>query len=81
MYSKYERRTDTRTYEDRRKLYEGVSTTFYNWFTLSPIDLIKKAIEIFIYQNFILLNILKGMNNVMQNVKGLAQVTHNNEFQ
>ena len=25
MYSKYERRTDTRTYEDRRKLYEGVS--------------------------------------------------------
>merc|ERR1712212_1090327 len=23
MYSKYERRTDTRTYEDRRKLYEG----------------------------------------------------------
>merc|ERR1712172_254496 len=24
MYSKYERRTDTRTYEDRRKLYEGV---------------------------------------------------------
>ena len=27
MYSKYERRTDTRTYEDRRKLYEGVSTT------------------------------------------------------
>merc|ERR1711981_1118622 len=22
MYSKYERRTDTRTYEDRRKLYE-----------------------------------------------------------
>lgn len=26
MYSKYERRTDTRTYEDRRKLYEGVSS-------------------------------------------------------
>ena len=25
MYSKYERRTDTRTYEDRKKLYEGVS--------------------------------------------------------
>ena len=25
MYSKYERRTDTRTYDDRRKLYEGVS--------------------------------------------------------
>ena len=24
MYSKYERRTDTRTYEDRKKLYEGV---------------------------------------------------------
>merc|ERR1712210_348188 len=23
MYSKYERRTDTRTYEDRKKLYEG----------------------------------------------------------
>ena len=23
MYSKYERRTDTRTYDDRRKLYEG----------------------------------------------------------
>merc|ERR1711928_291733 len=23
MYSKYERRTDTRTYEDRRRLYEG----------------------------------------------------------
>merc|ERR1712073_50294 len=23
MYSKYERRTDTRTYEDRQKLYEG----------------------------------------------------------
>merc|ERR1712020_858994 len=23
LYSKYERRTDTRTYEDRRKLYEG----------------------------------------------------------
>jgi len=28
MYSKYERRTDTRTYEDRRKLYEGVSYYF-----------------------------------------------------
>jgi len=27
MYSKYERRTDTRTYEDRRKLYEGVRYT------------------------------------------------------
>ena len=25
MYSKYERRTDTRTYEDRKKLYEGVN--------------------------------------------------------
>ena len=24
MYSKYERRTDIRTYEDRKKLYEGV---------------------------------------------------------
>merc|ERR1719320_2377452 len=23
MYSKYERRTDTRTYDDRKKLYEG----------------------------------------------------------
>ena len=23
MYCKYERRTDTRTYDDRRKLYEG----------------------------------------------------------
>ena len=23
MYSKYERRTDTRSYEDRKKLYEG----------------------------------------------------------
>ena len=23
MFSKYERRTDTRTYDDRRKLYEG----------------------------------------------------------
>ena len=30
MYSKYERRTDTRTYEDRRKLYEGVSITKFN---------------------------------------------------
>ena len=29
MYSKYERRTDTRTYEDRRKLYEGVSIFDY----------------------------------------------------
>ena len=29
MYSKYERRTDTRTYEDRRKLYEGVSIMNY----------------------------------------------------
>ena len=28
MYSKYERRTDTRTYEDRRKLYEGVSICY-----------------------------------------------------
>ena len=35
MYSKYERRTDTRTYEDRRKLYEGVSIHFYdNYFIL-----------------------------------------------
>lgn len=32
MYSKYERRTDTRTYEDRRKLYEGVRLDFkYSW--------------------------------------------------
>ena len=27
MYSKYERRTDTRTYEDRKKLYEGVRSS------------------------------------------------------
>ena len=26
MYSKYERRTDTRTYEERKKLYEGVNS-------------------------------------------------------
>ena len=30
MYSKYERRTDTRTYEDRRKLYEGVSRIWFS---------------------------------------------------
>merc|ERR1711963_421279 len=29
MYSKYERRTDTRTYEDRKKLYEGGWTVLY----------------------------------------------------
>ena len=29
MYSKYERRTDTRTYEDRKKLYEGVSISHF----------------------------------------------------
>ena len=28
MYSKYERRTDTRTYEERKKLYEGVNIYF-----------------------------------------------------
>merc|ERR1712083_835336 len=30
MYSKYERRTDTRTYEDRRKLYEGGWIVLYS---------------------------------------------------
>jgi len=30
MYSKYERRTDTRTYEDRKKLYEGGWTVLYS---------------------------------------------------
>merc|ERR1712099_205936 len=30
MYSKYERRTDTRTYEDRRKLYEGGWEVLYS---------------------------------------------------
>merc|ERR1712110_313375 len=30
MYSKYERRTDTRTYEDRRKLYEGGWQVLYS---------------------------------------------------
>ena len=30
MYSKYERRTDTRTYEDRKKLYEGVSISHFH---------------------------------------------------
>merc|ERR1719317_1866012 len=30
MYSKYERRTDTRTYEDRRKLYEGGWVILYS---------------------------------------------------
>ena len=49
MYSKYERRTDTRTYEDRKKLYEGVSishfiTLFVIWkFT---IQIRKKIINI-----------------------------------
>ena len=39
MYSKYERRTDTRTYEDRRKLYEGVSSkpSPAEWFNLVPL--------------------------------------------
>ena len=35
MYSKYERRTDTRTYEDRKKLYEGVS---WPWIELEYFD-------------------------------------------
>merc|ERR1712018_483944 len=30
MYSKYERRTDTRTYDDRRKLYEGGWDVLYS---------------------------------------------------
>merc|ERR1712156_1315827 len=30
MYSKYERRTDTRTYDDRRKLYEGGWEVLYS---------------------------------------------------
>merc|ERR1719150_2113722 len=30
MYSKYERRTDTRTYEDRKKLYEGGWQVLYS---------------------------------------------------
>merc|ERR1712203_683474 len=30
MYSKYERRTDTRTYEDRRRLYEGGWEVLYS---------------------------------------------------
>merc|ERR1719305_855742 len=30
MYSKYERRTDTRTYEDRKTLYEGGWTVLYS---------------------------------------------------
>jgi len=30
MYSKYERRTDTRTYDDRKKLYEGGWTVLYS---------------------------------------------------
>merc|ERR1719216_114448 len=30
MYSKYERRTDTRTYEDRRKLYQGGREVLYS---------------------------------------------------
>lgn len=28
--SKYERRVDTRSYDDKKKLFEGVSITFYN---------------------------------------------------
>ena len=32
MYSKYERRTDTRTYEDRKTLYEGVSIILIDWY-------------------------------------------------
>merc|ERR1712183_922430 len=30
MYSKYERRTDTRTYDDRKKLYEGGWVVLYS---------------------------------------------------
>merc|ERR1712066_790376 len=33
MYSKYERRTDTRTYDDRKKLYEG-GWEVLKWLTL-----------------------------------------------
>ena len=44
MYSKYERRTDTRTYEDRKTLYEGVSIIFIDWY--NELKLFESAINV-----------------------------------
>ena len=44
MYSKYERRTDTRTYEDRKTLYEGVSIILINWY--NELKLFESAINV-----------------------------------
>ena len=46
MYSKYERRTDTRTYEDRKKLYEGVRFYLILYSTTLIIIFIMKGWEI-----------------------------------